>query len=163
MRPLLLLVTCALGCSNLYPPPSHACGPGLYVDDASAMPCADAIAAYNWAHDVTGIDMRGIEIYFVHGTIVGHENANGETVGQTIEVVASNPTVLVHELYHARDGQGNHCGWSSPEYLAIFNAGQVPGWYVDECAHLKCTSTRTWYDEKTWQRGDNFVCTPEAQ
>lgn len=165
----LLLVACCLAlqaCALFDPAKQQACGSNVYLEQGvTLIDCAGAHSAVKNAEEATGISLAGTEILFARGTgwdadlaRFGHSDAWGETQYGQVVVLAETPGVLVHEAYHVRDGQGNHCHWSDPARLAVFEAALSPGSFHDDCANVQCSSSHTYADGVGQIWGYGWVC-----
>ncbi len=141
----------AIGCSN------H-----IFVEQGvTRFDCPKALAAVDRAEHATGINLSDAMIEFMAGDNIGefgHPDALGLRNAGSIAVVASGSNLLIHEAFHFRDGEADHCNWSSPARIAIHEVNQLAGGYTDGCAHVRCESHQYFIDDEGQVHGYDWSC-----
>lgn len=158
---IILLVLFFDGCGAPFDYDSAIrCSANVYIGrDVTVLDCPAALAAYAKAEQVTGLDLRDARVAFV--TTVSDKTSWGKTwINNDVEVEADITRTLIHEAFHVRHTETDHCDWSWNGKIPLFEAFKVAGSFDDNCAHVRCRSTYWKIDESGQLIGGNYVCTP---
>ncbi len=168
MKRLVMCALLAAGCGLPIPTDGATeCGRKVYLEVGvdTALPlfgCPGALSEVRNAEQIVGVDMASVTVEFMAGETlesIGHANAWGATQAGTVAVVATHANTMIHEAFHVRDGQSDHCNWSVDK-LPTLEANYVGGSFDDKCRHVHCTSTNAWQDGTGQWFGNRYECTP---
>lgn len=137
------------------------CNPSVSVEVGAVVDCPPALAYVTRAERATGIDLSQVQIVFEAEddlAELGHPEFIGFTGDGKVHVAAKYSGTLVHEAYHVGYGQPDHCGWSSPARLMVFEENLVWGSFDDACAHVRCSNTTDFTDARGQVWGLGWKC-----